>query len=56
MVKAMILAGEATDAADAEKKIKQIKIGDKTFDDRVTKVAELFKKEGALCNDGKEHF
>lgn len=56
MVKAMILAGEATDATDAEKKIKQIKIGDKTFDDRVTKVAELFKKEGALCNDGKEHF
>lgn len=54
---------DSGDAADldaarkmiAEEAIKGIKIGNKLIKDKVTDIAELFKKEGALCNDGKEH-
>ena len=56
MIDAMIKAGEAVDETDAKEKLYSIRIGDGISPTiKSVTVADLFKKEGALCNDGKEH-
>lgn len=55
MAKAMKDAGEVDSLEAAEKAIKSIRIGNTLLEDKISEVADLFKKEGALCNDGKEH-
>ena len=50
--------GEVFTVENAKKYIKSIRIGSKTKEGAIKDddlISVLFKKEGALCNDGKEH-
>lgn len=68
MAKAMIKAGEIKvngqlvknennqeAISEARKLIKGIRIGNQLLEDQISEIADLFNKQGALCNDGKEH-
>ena len=48
---------DAHDATSDQVKayIKSIRIGNSAIEDGINSITELFKKEGALCNDGQEH-